>query len=356
MSETATGEKLAPGKVFLKEEEVEQLLPRFEVPEEGLKKSPLLVCGLSSLGAPVPASEKKRKPLLLALPPLNLRSDEEKEEKDKKGEKEEGTKMEEVTKEKKGESLLTTSASAPGTEGSGGKIEEVIKEKGKVLPAASNAPSGIDGAWSVLGDRLCEIRREEEKILGNTSEVLEVVKSLKGKEEGEARHLQKIKELEGALSQVTKCSLNDHKEELGKLHKLEDRLASMALVNAEWANKNEIARKEFHRSLSYVSQAHSAHVKDLQKRIRELDDEREALRGERRRLREELTKAREASSGAKEAAFEACRREELLKSKVRSLRALVENNSGWRGQRMEDLEEAVRRAVRSSAPHRWATT
>ncbi|PKA55234.1 hypothetical protein AXF42_Ash003871 [Apostasia shenzhenica] len=346
MSETATGEKLAPGKVFLKDEEVERFLPKFGVPEGGLKKSPLLVCGPSSLGVPVSASEKKRKPLLLTLPPLNLRSDEEKEENDKKGEKEEGTKMEEVTKGEKGESLLTASVSTPGIEGPGGKMEEAIKEKGKVLPAASSAPSGIDGAWSVLGNRLCEIRREEEKILGNTSEVLEVVKSLKGKEEGDARHLQKIRELEGALSQVTKCSLNDHKEELGKLHKLEDRLASMALVNAEWANKNKVARKEFHRNLLDVNLAHSAHAKDLQKRIRELDDEREALRGERRQLREELTKAREASSGAKEAAFEACRREELLKSEVRSLRALVENSSGWRGRRMEDLEEAVRRAVK----------
>ncbi|PKA52933.1 hypothetical protein AXF42_Ash001914 [Apostasia shenzhenica] len=271
MSETATREKLAPGKVFLKDEEVERLLPRFGVPEGGLKKSPLLVCGPFSLGVTVPASEKKRKPLLLALPPLNLLSDEEKEEKDKKGEKKEGTKMEEVTKGEKGEFLLTASVSAPSIEGPGGKMEEAIKEKVKGLPAASSAPSGIDGAWSVLGDRLCEIRREDEKILGNTSKVLEVVRSLR---------------------------------------------------------------------------AHSAYVKDLQKRIRELDDEREALRGERRRLRDELAKARKASSGAKEAAFEACRREELLKSEVRCMRALVENSSGWRGRCMEDLEEAVRRAVK----------
>ncbi|PKA55070.1 hypothetical protein AXF42_Ash003707 [Apostasia shenzhenica] len=331
MSETATGEKLAPGKVMLKEEKIERLLPRFGIPEGGVKKSPLMVCRPSSLGVPVPASEKKRKPLLLSLPPLSPRSDEEKEEKDKRGEREEGSKMTEVAKGKKGESLLTVLVSAPSIEGPGGKMEEVLKGKRKVPPAASSAISGINGACSVLGDRLCEIRREEEKILGNTSEVLEVVKSLKGKEEGEARHLQRIRELEGALSQVTKCSLSDHKEELGKLHQLEDRLASLALVNTEWTNKSEIARREFHRSLSDVNQAHSAHVKDLQKRIRELDDEREALREERRRLREELAKAREASSGAKEAVFEACRLEELLKSEVRSLRALVENSSGWRG-------------------------
>ncbi|PKA61651.1 hypothetical protein AXF42_Ash018632 [Apostasia shenzhenica] len=59
-----------------------------------------------------------------------------------------------------------------------------------------------------------------------------------------------------------------------------------------------------------------------------------------------MTKAREALSGAKEAASEACRREELLKSEVRSLRALVENSSDWRGRRMEDLKETVRRAVK----------
>ncbi|PKA45614.1 hypothetical protein AXF42_Ash010954 [Apostasia shenzhenica] len=53
-----------------------------------------------------------------------------------------------------------------------------------------------------------------------------------------------------------------------------------------------------------------------------------------------------ANSGAKEAIFEARRREESLKSKVHSLRALVENSAGWRGRRMEDLEEAVRRVVK----------
>ncbi|PKA55322.1 hypothetical protein AXF42_Ash003959 [Apostasia shenzhenica] len=225
-------------------------------------------------------------------------------------------------------------------------MEEAIKEKGKVLPTASSAAFGTEGAWSVLGDRLFEIMREEEKILGNTSEVLEVVKSLKGKEEGEAHHLQRIRKLEGILSQVTKHSLSDHKEELGKLHQLEDMLASLALVNTEWAKKSEATMGEFHRSLLDVNQAHSSNVKDLQKRIRELDDERKALREERRRLREELAKAREASLGAKESVFEARRREELLKSEVHSLRALVENSSGWRERRMEDLEEAVRRAVK----------
>ncbi|PKA59836.1 hypothetical protein AXF42_Ash011961 [Apostasia shenzhenica] len=339
VGETATGERLEPGKVFLKDEDVERLLPRFGVCEGGVKKSPLLICGPSFLGVPVPASEKKRKPLPLSLPPLSPRRDEEKEEKDKKSEQEQGTKMEEVAMGKKGESLLTIPVSAPGIEGPGGKMEEAIKEKGKVLPATSSATSDTEGAWSLLGDRLFEIRGEEEKILGNISKVLEVVRSLKGKEEVEARYLQRIRELEGALSQVTKFSLSGQKEELGKLHQLEGKLASLALVNTEWANKSEIAKGEFHRILADVNQAHSAHVKDLQKRIRELDDEREALRGKRRRLREELAKAKEASSGVKEAVFEACCREELLKSEVYSLRALVENSSGWRGRRMEDWKK-----------------
>ncbi|PKA48673.1 hypothetical protein AXF42_Ash018490 [Apostasia shenzhenica] len=219
-------------------------------------------------------------------------------------------------------------------------------EEGKVLPAASSATFDTEGAWRMLEDRLCEIRQVEEKILGNTSEVLEVVKSLKGKEDVEARCLREVRELEGALSQPTKCSLADQKEQLGKVYQMEDRLASLAQVNAEWVNKSEIVRGEFSHSLTDVNPAHSAHVKDLQKRIRDLDDDKEALREERKRLREELAKARKASSGAKEMIFEACRREELLKSEVRSLRALVENSSGWQGRRMEDLEEAVRRAVK----------
>ncbi|PKA47404.1 hypothetical protein AXF42_Ash021716 [Apostasia shenzhenica] len=128
-------------------------------------------------------------------------------------------------------------------------MEEAIKGNERVPPANFSVAVDVEGAWSVLGERLFEIRREEEKILGNTSQVLEVVRSMKGKEEGEARYLQRIKELEGGLLQATECSQNDHREELGKLYKLEDKLASLALDNAEWANKSEIARGEFHRSL-----------------------------------------------------------------------------------------------------------
>ncbi|PKA63514.1 hypothetical protein AXF42_Ash005409 [Apostasia shenzhenica] len=180
----------------------------------------------------------------------------------------------------------------------------------------------------MLGDRLCEIRWAEEKILGNTSEVLEVIKSLKGKEDVEARCLREVRELEGALSQATKRSLVDQKEQLGNMYQMEDRLASLAQVNTEWINKSETVRGEFNRSLADVNQAHSAHVKDLQKRIRDLDNDMEALTEERKRLREELAKAREASSGAREASsgareaiFEARRREEMLRSEVHSLRA-----------------------------------
>ncbi|PKA65094.1 hypothetical protein AXF42_Ash013215 [Apostasia shenzhenica] len=187
VGETATGEKLAPGKILLKEEEIERLFPRFVVFEGGVRKLPLVVCRPPPLGVPLPAPEKKRRPFL-SLPPLGPLSEEKKEEKGKKGEQEEGNKMEEVAKGKD-DPLSTIFVSAPGIEGPGDKMEEATKEKGVVLPAAPSATFGTEGVWSMLGDRLCEIRWAEEKILGNTSEVLEVIKSLKGKEDVEARCL-----------------------------------------------------------------------------------------------------------------------------------------------------------------------
>ncbi|PKA51142.1 hypothetical protein AXF42_Ash010582 [Apostasia shenzhenica] len=237
-----------------------------------------MICGPASLGAIVPLLEKKRKLLLSSFLPVSPRNDEEKEE---KGGKEEGSKMEEVTKGQMEVPSLVAPESTLGIEVPGGKMEEMIKGKERVPPATSSVSFDVEGAWSVLGERLFEVRREEEKILGNTSQVLEVVRSLKGKEEGEACYLQRIKELKGALLQATKRSQNDNREELGKLYKLEDKLASLALNNPEWANKSEVARGEFHRNLSDVSRAHFAHIKDLQKRIKELDDEREALKEER---------------------------------------------------------------------------
>ncbi|PKA59529.1 hypothetical protein AXF42_Ash016553 [Apostasia shenzhenica] len=251
-------------------------------------------------GMLTPAPEKMKKPFLLSLPLLDL---EGKEEKNKKSKEEEGSKLGEVAQGKKEGPFLAAPVGTLGIEGPGVMMEGAAKEKGETLPAVPSV-----AIWGMLGDRLGEIRRVEERIFGNTSEALEVVKTLKGKEDVEARCLREVRELEGALSQATKHSLADQREQLGK--------------------------------------AHSAHVKDLQKRIKDLDDDREALREERRRLKEELTKAREALSGAKKATSEARRREELLKSEVRSLRALVENSSGWRGRRMEDLEEAVKRAVK----------
>ncbi|PKA59021.1 hypothetical protein AXF42_Ash001114 [Apostasia shenzhenica] len=348
VGETATGEKLAPGKVLVKDEELGRLLPRFGVPSvKNLEGDPLVIFR-PALGMLAPAPEKKEKPFLLSLPPLDL---EGKEEKDKKSKEEEGSKLGEVAQGKKECPFLTVPAGTPGIEGPGDMMEEAAKEKGETLPAVPSVVFGEE-IWGTLGDRLSEIRRVEEKILRNTSETLEVVRTLKGKEDVEARCLREVREPEGALSQATKRSLADQREQLGKVFHLEDRLASLAQANAEWASKIEIARGEFNRNLADVNQAHSAHVKDLQKRIKDLDDDREALREERRRLREELTKAREALSRAKEAASEARLREELSRSEIRSLRALVENSSGWRGRRMEDLEEAVKWAVKivSSSP------
>ncbi|PKA54047.1 hypothetical protein AXF42_Ash016212 [Apostasia shenzhenica] len=300
VGETATGEKLAPGKIMLKDEEFERLLPGVGGSDESKRKPSLVVGRPTPLRAPIPASDvaivsEKSRGLL-------------------------GKRLVEM----RGESLLTAS----GTRGS--EVEKVMKKRGEALPVVSSAPFGTEGVWSMLGDRLSEIRRAEEKILGNNSEDLEVMKSLKGKEDVEARCLREVRELEGALSQATERSLANQKGQLGKMYQIEDKLASLAQVNAEWANKSEIARGEFNRNLAGVNQAHSAHVKGLQKRIKDLDHDREALREERRRLREEMTKASEALSGAKEAASEACCLEELLKSEVRSLRALVENSSGWR--------------------------
>ncbi|PKA64428.1 hypothetical protein AXF42_Ash007173 [Apostasia shenzhenica] len=99
VGETAAEKKLVPGKILLKDEEIEQLLPRFGIPSaECMKKTPLKICGLAPFGTSIPPSEKKRKSLFPSFFPVNLRNDEEKEE---KGRKEEGSKMEEATKGKK---------------------------------------------------------------------------------------------------------------------------------------------------------------------------------------------------------------------------------------------------------------
>ncbi|PKA53330.1 hypothetical protein AXF42_Ash010060 [Apostasia shenzhenica] len=71
VSRTTAGERLAPEKILLKDEEIERLLPRFGAPPGDAKKSPLMVCGLASLGVSIPPSEKKRKPLFPSFLPAS---------------------------------------------------------------------------------------------------------------------------------------------------------------------------------------------------------------------------------------------------------------------------------------------
>ncbi|PKA46597.1 hypothetical protein AXF42_Ash019338 [Apostasia shenzhenica] len=152
-------------------------------------------------------------------------------------------------------------------------------------------------------------------------------------------------ELEGALLQAAERSQVGFKTVLGELKKLEDRLASLASSSSEWAGRAEAARGEYHRTILDIGQAHSVHIKDIQKRIKELNDEKEALRWEREKFKKEAVDAKEAESKAKQAAFEDHHGNELLKAEMHSMCVLVENNAGWRGRHMEDLEEAVRKAV-----------
>ncbi|PKA55186.1 hypothetical protein AXF42_Ash003823 [Apostasia shenzhenica] len=181
VGETTVGEKLAPGKVLVKDEELERLLPKFGVPSVGnLEKGPLVICR-PALGTLISVPEKKKKPFFLSLPPLDF---EGKGEKGKNSTEEEGSNLEEGTLGKKEEILVAASAGALGIEGPGDKMGEAAKEKGEALPAAPSAKIGE--IWGTLGDRLSEIRRVEERILGNTSETLEVVKTFKGKEDVEA--------------------------------------------------------------------------------------------------------------------------------------------------------------------------
>ncbi|PKA62488.1 hypothetical protein AXF42_Ash009375 [Apostasia shenzhenica] len=228
IGETASGEKLVPGKVMLKGEEFGRFLPDVGVSDEDEGEPSLFVGRSIPLRVPTHASD--------------------------------ATPISEGSRGLLGKRLVSTRGEPPlAASGSGGsEAEKVAEERGEVLPAVLSTSLSVRGVWSVLGDRLSEIRRAEEEISGNTSEVLEVVKSLKGKEIVESYYLQRIRDSEDALSQVTKCSLSNQKEELEGLLQLEGRLASLAQVNAEWANKSEIARGEFNRNLADVNQAHSA--------------------------------------------------------------------------------------------------
>ncbi|PKA67158.1 hypothetical protein AXF42_Ash004650 [Apostasia shenzhenica] len=95
VDETPAGVRLEPGRIRLKDEDIERLFPKFGVPalsqvwgspEGSVKKIPLVICGLAPLGKPVLLSVKTKKPLFPRLLPAGLRN----EEKDKK---EEGSKM-----------------------------------------------------------------------------------------------------------------------------------------------------------------------------------------------------------------------------------------------------------------------
>ncbi|PKA53794.1 hypothetical protein AXF42_Ash011273 [Apostasia shenzhenica] len=246
--QTSAGVSLKPGKILLKDENVEQFLPcvGITLTKEPVK-TPLVICGPTF-------PEKLIPPLVVGI------------------------------KEKKG---------AP----------QVVSK----------------GMMSNRGNMLYEIRSEEEKVLKNTSEILEVIKNVKGREEGETRLFGKMVELEGAPLQAAERSQVCFNTELGELKKLEDRLASLASSSLEWAGPPEENKG--------------------------VDDEKEALRWEREKFKKEAVDANEAESKAKQAAFEAHRENKLLKAEMHSMRALVKNNAGWRGRRMKDLEEAVRRAV-----------
>ncbi|PKA55316.1 Glucan endo-1,3-beta-glucosidase 14 [Apostasia shenzhenica] len=112
-----------------------------------------------------------------------------------------------------------------------------------------------------------------------------------------------VVELEGALLQAAEHPQVGFKTELGEMKKLEERLTSLASSSPEWAGRAEAARGEYHRTVLDIEQAHSAHVKDLQKRIKELDDDRGALWWEREKFKKEVVDAKEAEAKGPKQAF-----------------------------------------------------
>ncbi|PKA57526.1 hypothetical protein AXF42_Ash020770 [Apostasia shenzhenica] len=237
--------------MLLKDKDIGRLPPKVGATTVGGSlKTPLVVCGPAPLGKPASPLLATGWPSFPFLPSASAQNDEKKkkEEKEKKGKGE---------KEKK-------------------------ERKEEVSHAVLEAALSIEGAGRSLGERVYEIKREEEKVLNNTSQIVEVVKIIKkNQEEEEGRYRKRVVKLESALLQATKCSLAIHREELRKLYRSEEKLASLTLSNSEWAGKAEAVRGEFHRTVFEISQAYFAYVKDLQKRIKELDDENEALRKER---------------------------------------------------------------------------
>ncbi|PKA52804.1 hypothetical protein AXF42_Ash001785 [Apostasia shenzhenica] len=129
----------------------------------------------------------------------------------------------------------------------------------------------------VISSRLFDLKKWEDDILKTSSEVAGMMKSMKDNQDKEMGCFHKrVAELEDALLKVTKHSLASHKEGLGELYKFEERITFLARSNAEWAGKLEATRAEFNHTISKIHQAHNAYVKDLQRRIKELDQE-EAL-------------------------------------------------------------------------------
>ncbi|PKA50428.1 hypothetical protein AXF42_Ash013517 [Apostasia shenzhenica] len=108
------GEKLVPGKILLKDEDVERIFPKVGAPpERRLTKKPLVICGLAPLGKPSPLPIKTIKPSFSCFLPVGTQDGEKKEEKDRrKG----GDKTEEGIKKKEGAPQVVLKA-ALGIEG-----------------------------------------------------------------------------------------------------------------------------------------------------------------------------------------------------------------------------------------------
>ncbi|PKA48763.1 hypothetical protein AXF42_Ash018705 [Apostasia shenzhenica] len=182
---TPAGESLKLGNIMLKDENFEQFLPKVGITlARGPAKTPFVSCGPAPLSEPIPPPVEIKKPLFPCLLPASLWN----EEKDKKEE--------------------------------GSKMEEGIKKKEGVSQVAHDATLGIEGSEDSLEERLSEIRREEEKILEDTSRILEVTKSFPTLEEGVTCLLGKMVELEGAMRQTAERSQTDLKTGLGELRKL----------------------------------------------------------------------------------------------------------------------------------------
>ncbi|PKA52454.1 hypothetical protein AXF42_Ash020415 [Apostasia shenzhenica] len=98
--QTPMGGRLEPGKILLKDEDVERFFSKVDAPGQGLVKTTLVICSPTPLSESIPLPSKVKRPSFPRLLPAVARNDEKKEEKGGKGRKGEGSKMEEVTKKK----------------------------------------------------------------------------------------------------------------------------------------------------------------------------------------------------------------------------------------------------------------